>query len=105
MKTKPAKSKPKTATRQTAKGCRRPSFCSAGEVLAVSVFRTARDAGMFHEDLVSCCSVILSIIADSTGETLDYLLAEVERRARTATPPNDKAEAPSLSEVDPPAAG
>jgi hypothetical protein len=57
--------------------------------LAEATWTAARKQDAHHEDLVSCCAMILVEVAGQTGEDVQYLLSEVRRRLR----PNDKDQA------------
>ena len=58
-----------------------PRPCSASVALALATWRAARDQGMYHEDVIGCCAVLLDIVEQATGEDRDYLLSEIKRRA------------------------
>lgn len=59
--------------------------CEA-EALAKAAWDAAKSAGLYQDDLVSCCAILLVNVANKTGEPMDYLLSEVTRRSRKLMP-------------------
>ena len=64
--------------------------------LAKCVWAVAKKEDMCHDDLVSCCSLLIANVAEKTGEDVEYLISEVRRRLK----PNDGAQARARKESE-----
>ena len=52
--------------------------------LAKAVWSAAKSHDLLFEDIIGCCSILVSSVAKNSGEPVEYLLAELKRRM----PPN-----------------
>ena len=60
--------------------------------LAKATWSAAKEHGLLFEDVIGCCSILIKSVSENSGESLEYLMSEVQRRL----PPNKDSATDSL---------